>query len=414
MDIRIKTLEEPFITDTGTHLQRNGILDFQTKLYVIDPTQTVATDVLTPLQIEALSIESSANLSFAKSTFADSVWLTGGFDSSNYAAFKRSIQVWLLANLGQINATKPITVVVLRKSNTSVFLAYFANHSDQGFLGYPYGTGGDLVVASGDTYEVPNGSVLDFNSIMVESGGQILVDGGGSLTQIFCAGDCTIDGAINVSPFDEYSPSVSTATRGPQEADDNEVVSFSWSQSQGGNGASGLQNHGKNPGPGGGGGSAAYGNGGGGGEGGGAGGCFGTGAHGNGGGNASPSGGGGGGDGAGDGAPGGGGGHRGAHGSPLFLKIRGNLYGTGSITSNGSGGAGGGNGFGTGSNCDGGGGGGGAGGSGGPIWVRHGGEDFSSLTYQVIGSGGGAGGAYNGAGGATGATGQVDVQKVEV
>ena len=308
---------------------------------------------------------------------------------------------------------------------------------------FPAGLDGDLIILNGETVNITAGEIKDYSSVDIQAGGTLNISGGGEITQIYCAGNCNIDGQIigrRVS--NTYSHSITTVT--------GEPLSYTVTQNNGGSGGNGGTP--PNPTPGGmnfgGAGTNGYGGGGAGGmfaphfanmagAGGSGGGNSGqppglpaplrglgniTNAAGNNGGNAGPgrgkggdgggSGGGGGGIGfvrsppfvSAGGGGGGGGGMKGQHGKALYLYVTGLFTGSGQILLNGTNGFNGGSGGGytppIGSNpsngTTGGGGGGGAGGSGGRLWIKEsvaGNFASTGITVSVGGGAGGSGGA---------------------
>lgn len=306
------------------------------------------------------------------------------------------------------------------------------------------GADGDLVVLNGQTFDIPEGAVRQYNSITVNAGGTIRITGStGAWTEIACKTFCVINGTIlSRSGYDgQATHTGGTFTKtsvfglGP--------LSYSISQVAGGSGGVGgstTASSGKDVfyryGGAGAGQSSGMGGGGGGGAAspdnytstatvGGAG-EVGTarslvaGANGSRGGDGYnypgpfATGGAGGGGNGGNGnsasggtiyatayaAGGGGGGYRGHHGKGLVLFVEGTLSGTGTINCSGRTGFSAGNGgvlspgalFGGGKAGGGGGGGGGAGGSGGNLILRY--RFLSTLpSVSVAGGGGGGGGA---------------------
>lgn len=287
-------------------------------------------------------------------------------------------------------------------------------------LSWPLGKNGDYAVHAGETKVLKAGAVYDFNNLLIEEGGRLVVDQSSSWTFIGVAGTAQIDGTIEASNGQHSGGSFTTKAPDEIGSLNGETLSYTIVQRSGGKGEGG------NPGLygvcGGGagycpnpssGGLSASGNGGGGGGGGSA---F-TGAQGSsgsaalfylsGGGGAAASGPGGasgvsvygangnsgiGGSGGNPGS-GGSGGFRGAHGQGIYLKFMNGASGSGTITAAGKSGGNGGTG-GSGScagACGGnaGSGGGGAGGSGGMVVVKYRGS--LSNNINIIVSGGAAG-----------------------
>lgn len=302
------------------------------------------------------------------------------------------------------------------------------------------GADGDLVVLNGQTVYITPGSVKQYNSVNVNAGGTLIIEGTNiAKTEIGCKNDFINNGNIycrHYLPQDSQAISVNT-TLG------NKLFSFTSVQRQGGGGGGGGtsysldQNGNGNYAWGGGGGGPAYGFGGGGGGGGaiseyqvttaGKDGSSSTASYigpvsnggGGGGGHAGGPGGGGGGgysESSGDfisriwGGGGGAGQWKGWHGGCLFLYLEGNISGSGWLNLHGYGGNGGNGGGGasgqnSGKGSGGGGGGGGAGGSGGYLLVYKRQSKTFSLNVNVgngVGGGGGPGGGgywapiYNG------------------
>lgn len=273
------------------------------------------------------------------------------------------------------------------------------------------GVDGDLVILTGQTLDIPEGSVKQYNSINIQTGGVLRITGNtGAWTEIGCRNDCIIDGEIIARTG--YASGTVTHSGGTFTATSSfglGALSYTIVQANGGNGgaggaggrAGGLQSQGNG---GGGGGSIASGGVGGNGISNGANGSGGAGGLGTQtigiGGNASLSvggaGGGGGGGGGGFvplgsiyGGAGGGGGYKGPHGKGVVLYVEGFLSGSGIINVSGGDGFQGGNASTRGSN-GGGGSGGGAGGSGGKIIVK---RYFGDISTNVAGGTGGAAGA---------------------
>lgn len=289
---------------------------------------------------------------------------------------------------------------------------------------WPTGKDGDLHVLNGQTYTLTPGASYDFRNVTVDAGGKIEVDTGVGWVMLGVAANLVIDGEIISRASDQAVVGGATLT---QTSPDGRSLTYTFpALGAGGGGGSGSDYA---PFIRGGGGSGAFGNGGGGGT------SASSSSNGDNGHTAIISKGG---DSAaaidalGHGAPiygndgepgsgdsfegfGGGGGSRGLAGGPLYIRINGNLSGSGSISVAGSPGGNGGyggdiNDF-TSSNSGGGGGGGGAGGCGGKLIVKYGSATFSN--YDVSGGNGGTGGgaqapSSSGSNGANGATGVLD------
>lgn len=280
---------------------------------------------------------------------------------------------------------------------------------------WPVGDSGDLLIEDGQTYTIQAGDQLDFRDITIEAGGTLLIDGDSSqdITFLGVSRHLVLDGQIignslhNGGVFSSNSP-------------DDEPVSYTIVQNNGGRGGFGFntgprQNQVNGWGAGGNGGSNGYVGGAVGGTNngdgldtsladGGSGGVtlgdgmpgIGSGAGGNGGG----SGGGAGADDAGafgNGAGGGGAGYKGKHGLGLYIQVRGTISGSGEILLNGTNGFNGGAGGSSPSGQGGGGGGGSAGGSGGKLWLRkRSSATLGDITVNTDGGSGGLGGAKGG------------------
>lgn len=289
---------------------------------------------------------------------------------------------------------------------------------------------GALVVTNGQTVNIAGGSVKQYSSIDIQSGGTVIITGTtGSWTEIGCAGDCTINGQIICRAGLVGQSTHSSGTFTKTSAFGLGPLSYSITQRAGGNGGLSFSNTGgglinggvqvDGLGAGGAGSCTAdpskLGFGGAGGNGGqngsqgtsgvdssttsgGIGGQLTNGqspayndtttgsmAGGNGAG-----GGGGGGTGFGRGNGGGGGGYKGHHGKGLVLYVEGNLSGLGVVSCSGASGFNGGN-SGFYWRLPAGGGGGGAGGSGGKLEIRYRlSSGLPSLSVSA-GSGGAAG-----------------------
>ena len=243
---------------------------------------------------------------------------------------------------------------------------------------------GSVIVSSGETLNLTPGSVNRYESLVVEAGGNIVInDGDLSLTEIVVRGDFVLNGTISgrgFFPGGNYSAnSITTGTN----------FNFSIPQSSGGNGGSGWTGY--SPG------YTAYGNGGGGARSDAP--CVaGSGANGN---SASmnvPGGAIGTYWGCGCGCYGGGGGAggiRGKHGHSLLIIVEGDFEGNGVINLSGENGAAGSAGETAGNG--GGGGGGGAGGSGGKLFIRYAGALSPGIQKFIDGGSGGSGGSGGGA-----------------
>jgi hypothetical protein len=293
------------------------------------------------------------------------------------------------------------------------------------------GADGDLVVNTGVTFDLAEGSVKQYNSITIHTGGTLRITGNtGAWTEIACRNDCIINGQIIARAGYDGQTAGTGGTYSKTSAFGFGSLSYSITQSAGGTGgmgsgtaAGGAQSTGN-----GGGGAGASGNvragaaGGAGNSngstsgsasGGVANSTIGNGASGAGGSTGNAGGGGGGGGGGASSTisnlpGGGGGGYRGHHGKGLLLFIEGNISGSGSVN------VGGRNGF-NGGTCratSGGGypagaGGGGAGGSGGRLVIRYRAGTLPSLI-TAGGSGGikgtGGTGGTNGSAGANGSS----------
>lgn len=327
-----------------------------------------------------------------------------------------------------------VTIEALNSGNRTIgrnargFLTKFATNSwfmtGDLLSEWPTGEDGPLLVGPGQTVNITAGDIKDYSDCTIDATGTLHIDDGDGWTIIGCAGTLTINGTIEArngetgvdDTFASNEPDNTGALTGP-------ALSYSIVQSVGGGGGTGIAP----------GGSSFFGNGGGGGGGptnngqdgilgfggtGGAGTIFGC------PGNATNPGGGAaiwgnmGGQGLQPGvccgptmrSAGGGGGSRGYHGQGLFLKVAGDITGSGTIDvsgrDGGAGGAGGGSGPCT---TNGGGGGGGAGGSGGQAVVQYQGSLLGGFSSGNIldgkGFGGAGGGGNAGAAGADGSDG---------
>lgn len=303
------------------------------------------------------------------------------------------------------------------------------------------GQDGALVITSGQTIDLAEGSVRQYSSINIASGGTLRITGTtGAWTEIGCQGDCIINGQIIARAGYDGQATHSGGTFTKTSAFGLGSLSYTIGQIAGGAGgkgnfdiAGGAQSLGRGGGGGGGNGGTGGTNGAAGTNSnwafGGAGGGLGNGSAGQnavsstpGAGGAGASGGGGGGlfsfKGTAYYGGGGGGGYKGHHGKGLVLYVEGTLSGTGSIVVSGRAGFAGGNGGGSNptSEVGGGGGGGGAGGSGGSIVLRY----RSGVTLpalSVVGGAGGAGGtalqsAYFGANGFAGSNGISSISQI--
>lgn len=303
------------------------------------------------------------------------------------------------------------------------------------------GVDGGLIVLNGQTVDVVEGSVKQYSSIDIQTGGILRITGNtGAWTEIGCSGNCIINGQIIARAGYDGQATHGGGSFTKTSAFGMGALSYSVTQQNGGTGGNGsgvtatagrggLQANGIG---GGGAGGGPGGNGGAGGENGqssnsypgGTGGGLGNGGNSiNDGSNAYPRGG--------NGASGGGGGlyaastgkisiefayggggagaYKGHHGKGLTLYVEGALSGIGSIICSGRAGFIGGAGVdfsGTGGADAGGGGGGagGAGGSGGALILKYR-SLVSSPSISVAGGVGGAGGAGNNAAGASGSIG---------
>jgi hypothetical protein len=309
---------------------------------------------------------------------------------------------------------------------------------------WPTGTDGDLIITSGQTIQMTPGTVKNYRNVRIEAGGVLEITDGSDWTLFGVQKNLRLDGVIRLNnathtggTFNRQAPDRLGALTG-------ETLSYVITQQPGGSGGSTRQQ-------GIGGGGQAYGNGGGGGgeAGGGGGATL------NKGGDGGPHSGGAGssnfgvnGNNAGGSYGGGGGGFRGKHGQAIYLKVKGNVYGSGQIITSGQNGTAGG--VGSGYNegytyscnpyaccaqtdakgqciqsttcyntCNGtyywggGGGGGGAGGSGGKISLRCR-QENAGLSFLINGGAAGSGnaggnGAPAGASGSNGAAGSLDV-----
>jgi hypothetical protein len=286
------------------------------------------------------------------------------------------------------------------------------------------GSDGALVVNSGQTVDLPGGSVKKYSSINIASGGTLRITGNsGSWTEIGCSGNCVINGTIIAKAGYSNQSTHSTATFSKISNFGIGNISYSISQSEGADGTSastsdvgssgipGSQSQGIGGGgagrggykktsrcgvfrcrtshdyyPGGDGGNGGSNGAGGGGGAGGSGGDFGAGSS-NSGINGGTGASGGGGTASYGSAGGAGGGYKGAHGKGVHLYVEGLISGNGTIDCSGS------NGFAGGVASGGGGdGGGGAGGSGGQIIIYYTQGNISSLNLNVSGGAGGSGG----------------------
>lgn len=308
------------------------------------------------------------------------------------------------------------------------------------------GADGDLVITSGQTVDLAEGSVKQYSSINIASGGTLRITGTtGAWTEIGCSGDCVINGQIIARAGYDGQVTHSGGTFTKTSAFGLGSLSYTITQANGGAGgvgdfsiSGGAQSLGRGGGGGGGNGGVGGTNGGAGGVGysgaaGGAGGGLGNGST---GGNASVGGasgvGGAGASGGGGGGRfdfksatsvyggGGGGGYKGHHGKGLVLYVEGILSGTGSVAASGRAGFSGGN-SGTGQGTGGafvssGGGGGGAGGSGGSVVIRY--RNSGTLpALTVIGGTGGARGTsgsstYFGVNGSAGSNGTSSISQI--
>lgn len=306
------------------------------------------------------------------------------------------------------------------------------------------GIDGDLVILSGQTIDVAEGTVKQYNSIRIDSGGTLRITGNvGLWTEIGCKNDCIINGQIiSRSGYDgESTHAGGTFAKTSNFGLGN--LSYTITQVNGGNGGGGgsfggtggTQLIGIGGGGGGGGGTNNFGGNGGNGGSNGASTIIGTGGIGGGflngenapigtpyarGGNGA-SGGGAGNQGSlnyGIMGGGGGGGYKGHHGKGLVLFVEGIISGLGNINCSGRSGFNGGNGapitFGTTSKS--GGGGGGAGGSGGSIIIRY--NKVNSIPNLLVdGGSGGIGGTKlgdgsNGGNGSLGNNGSYSIKKI--
>lgn len=300
---------------------------------------------------------------------------------------------------------------------------------------WPKGVDGDLVITSGQTIQLSPGSVKDYKSIRIDAGGVLEINSGSAWTVIGVKENLIINGEIRAKKGEHTGGSFSITVPDRMGSAAGEVLSCSIPQSSGGNGGNSRKNS-----YGGGGQNSGLGGGGAGDDGGGGGASVsvaGAGGPTSGGAGASTY------NQSGNSASsrgGGGGGYRGRHGQALYIKVKGNISGTGRIDVSGENGRNGGNGAGYPENytyqCNphtvcyasdpklgctdsrteydtctgthqwgGGGGGGGAGGSGGKLSLRVRQEQagtLSILTGPGSGGAGGVGGNSAGSGGAGG------------
>lgn len=294
-------------------------------------------------------------------------------------------------------------------------------------VSFTTGTDGGLVIISGQTVDIAEGSVKQYSSINIATGGTLRITGNtGAWTEIGCSGSCVINGAIIARAGYDGQTTHNGGTFTKTSSFGLGLLSYTIAQSLGGSGGNGSNfgaNYGRGgagtSGIGGGGGGASSldigGNGGSGGSAGvvavgfgGAGGGLGNGStNSTSGGGSNVSGGGAGASGGGGGGsnsfsspiynPGGaGGGYKGHHGKGLVLYIEGALSGTGAISLSGRSGF-----IGASSSFNaavhtpstsGGSGGGGAGGSGGKLIVKYA-SIGTSPVVNVAGGTGGAGGS---------------------
>jgi hypothetical protein len=284
---------------------------------------------------------------------------------------------------------------------------------------FPYGPLGDLTITSGQTVNITNGSIVDYNNLTIQAGGTLNIVGAasGNITVIGVKNNLVINGTIKANDGTFGTSTFSLVTP------NNESVSYTSTQRSAGAGAPGTYPAGN------GGGAGTLGYGGGGGGGGDSDQSRGWGGHGgvnNGPGTYAPNnlepgagnvslgngytgtqdgrpvylgkhGGGSGGGGGKSGSAGGGGGgaFKGKHGLGLYIYVLGSISGSGQVQMNGLNGFNGGAGNLNGSK--GGGGGGGAGGNGGSLWVRS--PAPFTVPYTISAGTGGVGGAAPQAGG---------------
>ena len=311
---------------------------------------------------------------------------------------------------------------------------------------WPYGSDGSLTIINGQTIQLTAGSIKDYTNLTINTGGILEITGStGAFTYIGCSGNLVMNGSIYAreSTFTGYIGGT---------APDGRALTYTIAQNAGGTGGNGGNRGG---GLGGAGGAQSGGHGGGGGGGGayngtgyngGAGGAGGsngaagagtssgaggasisssygssgatsqspfsayTGAN---GGNGANGGGGGGGGGYTTGAQnyggagGGGGGSAGLSGKCLYIRVKGNVSGTGTIYINGANGGSGGTSrnYNNSMSDNGGGGGGGAGGSGGCVFLKCNGTNAGTVNVTTTGGSGGSGGGSTANVGAAGANG---------
>jgi hypothetical protein len=327
-----------------------------------------------------------------------------------------------------------------------LFLPFSFIKSEESFLKLTSGADGDLVILNGQTVDVAEGSVKQYNSIRIDTGGTLRITGNvGTWTEIACRNNCQIDGTIISRAGYDGQTTHTGGTFSKTSSFGFGPLSYTTTQSAGGaggtsmNGGSGVKV----------GGAQSTGNGGGGGGFSGNTGQGGVGGDGNSAGENSTGGrtggsanvtlgngssssfaggwgrdGGGGGGGAGGSSTtfaslqgGGGGGYRGHHGKGLLLFVEGRIFGSGSINVGGRTGFNGSTGDVSGSTYLSGGGGGGAGGSGGKAVVRY--YAGSLPTIITSGGAGGAGAlggdttlAQNGSAGSAGSSDVVQLTRV--
>lgn len=449
MNVQYKQLEENYWQVSGGSLQRLSILNQSIVFYVIDPS------LLNSLGYNKSSSVPTATMSanFAQTFSTDLIipnaanylqtnWTAKGWNVSTIGTFAQDMGTFAKINLtsGPLNTSlRDFNLLILYGTVSGQNYAVGLLHHGTGSANagvytpavFPTGALGALNISNGQTVTLTTGGTYDYSSINIATGGTLQFTGGTGWTTLGCAGNCVVNGTIqSIQQPNVTNPVTATAL-------DGRALSATLIRASGGGGSCPIPDSScRNTA-----GSGGAGGGGGGGSGGlwfnpGCTGSFGGDAtsgnatNGSGGsGGTAPVSGAAGGAGAStygqNGSPGtsfssgffasgGGGGGAGYHGGLVYLVVRGNLSGSGSIDcrgqAGGSGGVGG-SGAGSGSlnqsclSCSspgsgnassgGGGGGGGSGGSGGSIVIRYGSGGLANLLVSAGSGGAGASGGVS-------------------
>lgn len=96
------------------------------------------------------------------------------------------------------------------------------------------GADGDLIILSGQTVDIPEGSVKQYNSVRIDAGGTLNITGNtGAITEIGCRGNFTLNGNIIARRYGTSGSWTKTGTFGQGS------LSYSVTQAAGGTGGSG-------------------------------------------------------------------------------------------------------------------------------------------------------------------------------